>query len=137
MLNDLKFARETVTSAAQAFTTSWADLGSEIQLFGYNKLAVYVKLDINNTNNPRIRLLAKLDKDGADEYQMVDKTSNAGDVLVEAHYFEWNVDADGNFCIVFDLEGATIPYGQLQIQCGTVGATAGEIDACEVAKVFV
>ena len=125
--------RETVTSSAQAFTAAWVDLGSEISMLGYNKMCLWLKLDINDTNNPRIRAIAKLEKGGADEYIMQIKTVAASDVKIEDSYYEWNVDADENSVLQVDTDGL-IPFVQLQIQAGTVGASAGEIDACEVTK---
>lgn len=134
-MNKNYLTREVVKSSAQAFTTSWVDLGSEIEMNGFNTLAIWATLDINDTNNPRIRALAKLDEGGAKEYNMVIKAVSSSDVKIEDHYFEWNADADMETLIQVDTEGL-IPKIQLQIQCGTVGASAGQIDYCEVTKIW-
>jgi hypothetical protein len=127
--------REVVKSTAQAFTTSWVDIGGEIEMRGYNTLAVWATLDINNTNNPRIRALAKLDSAGTKEYNIVIKSVGASDVKIESNYIEWNVDADMETLIQFETDGL-IPYIQLQIQCGTVGVAAGQIDYLEITKAW-
>lgn len=133
MNEDKYLSRETVTSSAQAFTTSWVDLGSEIETLGIESVGVWVDLDINNTNNPRIRAQAKLDAGGAAEYDLVIKTVGTADVKIEDLYYEWNVDADQKSLLQIDLDGL-VPYIQLQIQCGTVGAAAGEIESCVITK---
>lgn len=127
--------REVVIDSAQDLTASWVDLGSEINMHGFNSMAIWAVLDINNSNNARIRALAKLDSAGAREYQLVIKTVGTSDVAIEGHYFEWNVDADMNTLIQVDTDGL-VPYVQLQVQAGTVGATAGQIDHCEVSKIW-
>ncbi len=134
-MNKNYLTREVVKTTAQAFTTSWVDLGSEIEMNGFNSLAVWATLDINDTNNARIRALAKLDADGSKEYQMVIKSVGASDVKIEDHYFEWNADADMETILQIDTDGL-VPKIQLQIQCGTVGASAGQIDYCEVTKIW-
>lgn len=125
--------RETVNSTAQDLTTSWADLGSEISMLGYDSLGVWVNLDINSSVNPRIRALAKLDSAGTDEYYLPIQTISSSDVKVEDHYIEFNEDSDQKIILEIETSGH-IPYIQLQVQTETVGGTAGQIDGCVVTK---
>ena len=46
-------------SAAQNFTASWADLGGEIATNQFNSIGLWLNLDINDTLNARVRLIAK------------------------------------------------------------------------------
>ncbi len=54
--------REVLLATPQAFTTSWADLGAEVDVRGYNSLGIWIRLGIGEANNMRLRVLAKLDK---------------------------------------------------------------------------
>ena len=124
--------------SAQAFTTSWADLGSEIDMYGYSKLGVWLTLDVNAANNMRLRALAKLDAgSGGDssgaEFQLPINSVGSSDVKVEGEYYEFNVDADGNFLLEIETDGL-IPIIQLQIQVGTDGGADAEVDYCQITK---
>lgn len=135
MQSNYQMVREVVKDSAQAFTTSWVDLGDEIEMRGYNTMGLWITLDINDTLNPRIRALAKLDTGGTKEYLFQIKSVSASDTKIEANYFEWNADADME--TFFDIEtGGHVPMIQLQIQCGTVGVAAGQIDYCEITKTW-
>lgn len=113
-------------ATTQDLTASWVDIGSEIQTEGYKQLLLWVNLDINSSNNARIRVLAKRANAGADEYVLPIKTIGTSDVKIEDEYFEFNDDADQKMVIPIDLDNL-IPWVQVQVQAGTVGATAGKI----------
>lgn len=117
-------------SAAQDFIAApnWADLGSEIQTDGYNWLKLWLQVDINNTLNARVRVLEKTALAGTLEYTQIIETVGTSDVKTEQQYYEINVDADQNIVILVELRN-TCPVVQVQIQAGTVGATAGQIDS--------
>lgn len=125
--------REDIVTSPQAFTTSWVDLGPEIQMFGYNNLGVWLKIDINDTQNARIRARVKLAKDATDEYSLPIKTAQASDVLIEQQYHEFNVDEDASYLIDFDTKGHAA-YLQLQISASVAGASAGQITAASITK---
>jgi hypothetical protein len=128
--------REVLKSTPQDLTDAWADVGSEIDMRGYNSLGIWLNLDVNSSSNMRIRALAKLDSAGTTEYNMPIKTVGASAVLLENEYFEWNVDADNNF--FFDIEtSGHVAYIQLQAQVSAVGATAAQIDYAEITKTWV
>lgn len=125
-------AVQLITSA-QNLTASWADLGNEVAMGGYNMIAVWVTLDINDSVNARVRVLAKHESGGTEEYTLPIETISASDVKVEAAYFEFNVDADQLMCIPIEIRNV-VPYVQVQVQTGTVGTTAGQIDAAYVTR---
>lgn len=114
-------------SVAQNLTANWVDLGGEISTANVQHIGVYINLDINDSNNARVRLLAKHTSAGADEYTLPIRTVSASVVSVEGEYIEFNVDADQKVILEFTLDGV-VPFCQIQVQAGTVGATAGQID---------
>lgn len=118
----------TLISSAQTMTTSWADVGTEISTKGYRYITFWLTVDINNSNDQRIRAIAKHTASGSEEYSLVIKTVSASDVKIEEEYLEFNVDADQLVAVTFEL-GNTTPYVQLQAQVGTLGATAADLDA--------
>jgi hypothetical protein len=113
---------------AQALTASWVDIGPEIPMFGFNRLKLWNTLDINLSNDARLRVLEKHASGGSEEYDPVIETVSASDTKVESDYWEFNVDADALNTLVFKCDGLT-PYLQVQGQVGTLGGTPADIDA--------
>ncbi len=116
----------TLKSSAQNFTASWVDYGGEIGTDGHLTIALWLNIDINDTQDARLRILAKHASGGADEYVLPIKTETTSVVNIEAEYFEFTTDEDAKRVISFALDNV-IPFAQVQIQAGTVGATAGQI----------
>ena len=117
-----------IKETAQNLTTSWVDIGSEIDVSRYRYLRLWVNLDINDSNNARIRVLHKRAAAGTDEYNEVIQTASASDYKIEDHYFEFNADADQKAAIDIDLKNLAKVI-QVQVQCSVVGASAGQIDS--------
>lgn len=126
---------DTLSTTTQAFTTSWVDYGAEVETHGVKTLNLWVDLDINSTNDARIRVLGKMTKGATNEYNMVIKKVNTTEVQIDDHYIEFHVDADQKAIIPIDLNYA-FPFVQVQVSCGTVGATAGEIESIYMTKVL-
>ena len=118
-------------SAAQDLTASWVDLGNEIDVRDSESIGVWVDLDINSSQNARIRALAKQSIGAAKEFVLPIRTISASDVKLEDEYFEFNVDADQQMILAIDTD-ELIPFIQMQVMVGTVGGTAGQIDSAEV-----
>ncbi len=120
-------------ASAQDFTASFADLGSEINCKGYKYLYYYITLDINSTQNARIKFLAKHTAGGSDEYKIDHNQIECPATTVSAvagsedSYLEFDNDQDDLYCIKVPILNG-LPYIQPQIEAGTVGATAGQID---------
>ena len=126
---------QTILSVAQNVTASWADLGSEINVEGYSHIGLWLKVDINQAVNMRIRALAKLENNATDEYTIPIKTIGAADIKITNTYYEFDADADQN--VLLEIEVGNYPkYIQLQIQAETAGATPGQIDSAIVTKVW-
>jgi len=130
------YHREAVISAAQDFTTSWADLGSELDMKGFSKMGIFIELDVNSGQNMRIRALAKLDPAGTNEYNLPIRSINASDVKVEPEYTEFNIDGDANYFLEVNTFGLA-PYVQLQVMVGTDGGANAQVDSCEVTKIWI
>lgn len=118
-------------AAAQNLTGAWADLGGELLVGGARSIGLYVELDINDSVNARVRLLAKHTSAGANEYVLPIRTVSTSDVKLQDEYYEFNDDADQNMLLGADLDGVVL-YVQFQVQAGTVGAAAGQIDSAVV-----
>lgn len=124
---------ESILSAAQNLTTSWADLGAEISVVGYTHLGVWVEVDINDSTNVRIRALAKHTQGGSEEYELPILSVGASDIQVEDAYFEFGDDADQKKLLKICTDNI-IPFVQLQVQTGVAGASAGQIDTCYITR---
>lgn len=123
--------QEDIIAAAQNLTANWADLGAELHVAGAKAVGLWVTLDINDSTNARVRLLAKWESGGSDEYVLPVRTVSSSDVKVEDEYAEFNDDADQSVLLSWDLDGL-VPYVQFQVQAGAVGVAAGQIDAAHV-----
>lgn len=115
-------------SSAQNLTGSWVDLGSEIKTEAQKTLAVFAVLDINDSLNARVRFLGKHASAHADEFTLPIRTISSSDVKLEPEYLELNTDADQKMILSVELY-KVVPYVQVQVQAGTVGASAGQIDS--------
>lgn len=115
-------------ASPQNLTAVWADLGNELYVEGAWTISLWLNVDINNSQNARVRLLAKRESAGADEYSLAIETVGASAISVEEEYKEFNVDADQKVKLDWTL-GGSISYVQFQVQAGVVGAVAGQIDS--------
>ena len=97
----------------------------------YTRLGLWLNVDINNSTNVRFRAVGKREKGDTSDYPLIITTTTASDIKVEDEYFELSVDAD-QLLIAEILTNNLVPYVQIQVQTGTVGATAGQIDAADV-----
>lgn len=109
----------------QNFTSSWVDYGVEIGTDGHDRISIWVDLDINNTQDARIRLVGRYDKSG-DDYDFLIKTVYDEKISVKSEYMEFATDANGKSVVSFELD-EIVPFVQVQIQAGTVGGTPGRI----------
>lgn len=122
-------------TAAQDVTTGWVNMGEPIDMTAYRRMAIWPRLDINSSLNVRIRALPQRwkgdNQDGVNTSPITD-VSLAG-VGVNPEFFEFETDSDQCTLIEFETKGL-VPWMQLQVQAGTVGATAGQITSCYLTK---
>ncbi len=121
----------SLIAAPQALTANWVDLGDEQFVQGARHLGLYVDLDINDSTNARVRALAKLTDGGALEYVLPIRTVAGAIVQLEDQVLEFNVDADQQMVLSWELDGL-VPRVQFQVQAGVVGAAAGQIETAWV-----
>jgi len=115
----------TLKGTAQDFTASWVDYGPVVSSDGFDNMTIWIDIDINNTQDARIRILA-MHISGGDEYVHAIEKTTPSVINVEDEYFEFTTDEDKKRVLKIALDGV-IPCVQVQIQAGTVGATAGQI----------
>jgi len=115
----------------QTLTTSWVDLGDQVDMTKYTRCGIWLNIDINDSNNVRIRALPKLAKNAAFEYTLPIRTVGANVVTVEPEYFEYGTDADGLGILEIRTRGL-VPYVQFQVQVSAAGATPAQIDNADI-----
>lgn len=118
-------------SSAQTVTASWADLGAEQDVSKFKRVGLWVNLDINLSNNVRVRALAKLGSGATLEYPVAIKTVGASDIGVVGGYYEFTSDSDQQAYFEIETNGL-IPVLQWQVIAGTLGATAAIITNADV-----
>ena len=117
----------TLTSSPVTLTTSWADLGPQVDVRGsYNNVGVYLDIDINDAENARFRVLARHESSGTNyNFPIIDpKTSTVG---LNPEYFEFTTDADQAMVVGIDTQNV-VNYIQVQIMCTSLtGASYGTV----------
>jgi hypothetical protein len=126
-------SQQQLIAAPQDLTALWVDLGSEVDCRGYNTIGIWITLDINDSTDARIKVLAKHTFGGAEEYSMPISIVGATDVKITEEYMEFDVDAD-QLIVISCTTANIIPYIQVQVQADVVGAVAGQIDAAYITK---
>lgn len=106
-------------------TASWANLGPVLDASGSDAIGVWIDLDINDSTDFRVRAVGRLTSSG-DDYLLPIRTVSASDVKVEGEYVEFNVDANQKMIVEVSTD-QVVPFVQLQIQAGAVGASAGVV----------
>jgi hypothetical protein len=118
----------TIITSPQTVTNAWADLGSELDMTSWKRMGIWLDVTINNSNNVRVRALAKRLANGALEYPIMIKTISATDVKLQPGYYE--LDSDSNQQAYFEVEtNGLIPVIQWQVEAGTVGVAGATINS--------
>ena len=128
---------QPLITVAQDLTASFEDLGSLINAKGFTSIAVFIKIDINDSANVQLKAIGRTKETGSDDYLLPIKSVSlsAGTVKVKEGVFEFDSDTDQ--LLIIEIEtGNLIPFIQLQVKVGTVGASAGQIDDALVAKAW-
>lgn len=127
---------ESIISASQNVTTTWVDIGPELDTRGYNTLVAYVTVDINAGSGVKLKALAKTAYAGASEYDIPTKTTVTSGTTVYGHFYQFGADVDQLVALDWDVTG--IPYVQLQVMANVSGTAASpcQIDALEIIKSF-
>lgn len=119
-------------NAPLTLTGAWQDLGTlvpfgpQINVMDCQSISVWLNVDINDSLNVRLRVVALPSDGSADEYNLPILSVNAAVVRAEAEFVELNVDADQKIVLSFPTVDQ-VPIIKVQVMAGTVGATAGQL----------
>lgn len=118
-------------SSALTLSGSWQDVGEMINLMDVRSLALWLKLDINDSLDFRVRFLGSNTEAGTDLYEVPILEVTPTKVNVAPEFFEFSNDLDQN--VILSIPSVDqILFGKFQVQVGTVGATAGQLTAAGV-----
>lgn len=117
--------------SAQTVTASWADMGSEQDVSKSRRTGLWLNLDINGSNNVRVRALAKLGGGAVLEYPLAIKTVGTTDIGIIGGYYEFTSDTDQQAYLEVETNGL-IPIIQWQVIAGTLGSPAAIITNADV-----
>ena len=122
-------------SAAQNFTNAWAALGSEIDCRGYRQVGAFLKLTVNSSSGMRFRVMGRHTSASSDLFPLPIKVTSATSVSVAPEYVEMASDASQNIVFSWDV-GNLIPYVVIQVEVGTVGATAAQVATAHYSRSY-
>jgi len=123
---------DTIISATPyELTASFADVGSEIDVRGYNFLTLWVTLDIGTSTDTEIRILHKHESAGSDEYREIYLGSPAG-LVSTVNLNDYQIASDANQ--LFKLTINVIGVHYIQIQAKDAANGDGQIDYLYVTK---
>ncbi len=123
----------TTLATVQTLTGAWVNLGGEINLEYVKTLGLWIKLNINDSVNVRVRALAKYEEFGDDPFTMPIKAVSTIKVVVRPEYIEFGEDSDQ--CMLLQIDTARIvPLVQIQVMAETVGASAGIITYAKISS---
>lgn len=109
-------------------TTSFLPIGAEIRVEGTQYLAIYATVDINDTQNMRLKATARLESGGTD--YVIDHSQilySRDSVAADKSYIEIANDEDQNLMWLIPIYGYS--HIQMWMSAGTVGASFGKITA--------
>ncbi len=109
-------------------TTSFLPIGAEIRVEGTQYLAIYATVDINDTQNMRLKATARLESGGTD--YVIDHSQilySRDSVATDKSYIEIANDEDQNLMWLIPIYGYS--HIQMWMSAGTVGASFGKITA--------
>lgn len=118
-------------SAPQAVTAGWVAVGTVIDVRDINRISFWIDLAINDSTDVRFRLVGLKELTSSDKFSLPIKSVGPSVVAVEPEYYELTVDADTKIVLDFSTIDL-VPYAQLQVNAGVVGATAGQLLSCDV-----
>ena len=127
---------ESLISSAYELTNSFVDVGSEIDMRGYNQLVVWPTVDIGTSTNIEMRILFKHTSGGAEEYRQVNLDVGAPAItLTNINLNDYRIANNVDQLIAIPINvGNAIPFVQLQFKDSADGD--GQIDTLYVTKAW-
>jgi hypothetical protein len=122
---------ELLPNSEQTFTSTWANIGPQLNVRGHGYIALYIDIDINATKKPRVRIIGNTKiipnpfANALPVYNRVASTTEGGCCKVEPLFYEFpGIDSK----VILDIPiYRCIPFLQIQISAGTTGAPPGKI----------
>lgn len=122
---------ESVITSAYELTSSFADVGGEIDVRGYTHLTLWFTVDIGTSTNPQIRVLHKHTSAGSEEYREIYLGSPSSNITaINLNDYEVNSDSDQLFKITLPVTGTHF----VQVQAKDDANGDGQIDALYATK---
>lgn len=123
-------------SSSQTLTTSFADLGGEIDMRGLDQLGLWLEVDINQAEDVEIRIWHKHTSGGTEEYREIYLGSPSGNITtINLNDYQVGADSDQFFKINIPVS-ATSPFIQVQAREATDGGTDADIDTAYITKAW-
>lgn len=123
---------ESLLSVAQKFTSSFQDLGPEIDCSGYSNIGLWLKNTPQSSSGLLYKALAKHTYGGTEEYDLPIQivSSNKIDITPEVNQLN-----NGNSLYVLKVQTDNIvPYIQFQVAATVTGSLVGTVDTAYVTK---
>jgi hypothetical protein len=115
-----------------AITDTFTDLGSEIDMRGYNQLGIWMGITIGTSTDVQLRLLHKHEFGGLAEYREINYVASGSNInLMNLIDYQLGTDASQLFKMNVPLHGTT-PYIQLQVKDAADGT--GVVDTVYITK---
>lgn len=112
-------------------TGAWADLGAEFETTKIDNLLIWVDIDINDSQDFRIRVLAKATRGAVEEYFIPIRTVSPTVNRIQQEYIEFTEDIDQKILANVTLN-YVVPWMQLQVMAGVAGAVPGVINSAKL-----
>ena len=124
---------ESLLSSAYEITSSFADVGNEIDVRGYNYLILWCIIDIGTSTNVKIRILHKHTFAGSEEFREI-YLGTPGSNITSINLNDYEIESDANQ--LFKLVVPVIGTHYVQIQAKDDSDGDGQIDALYVTKAW-
>lgn len=118
--------RKILKSTSQTLTAAWVDYGEEIEVSNKKTIILWPILDINDSEDVRIRGLLRDLATSTNEFDTPNELTESGVTKIKPDYFEFDLDVNQKIPLQWDFDGGVASI-QFQIMAGTVGVTPGEI----------
>ena len=129
---------ESILSSPQTITDTWVDCGTIVEMYdtegSSNCVNFLIDLDINNSTDVRFRCISNIPQNPTIDYTFLIYNVKADVISVSLEYAELASDIDQQIVLEYQTHG--LPTAQLQVQAGTVGATAGIVNSVYSVKLW-
>lgn len=117
---------QVILDEPQVVTTDWEDLGAEIDCRAMANIALWLKVNIEDSQDLRVRMLVLFESGHDDRYVLPLRTNKSTVVEVRHEIKQLAVNEDQNIPLSWTLDHM-VPYAQFQVQAGALGSAAGQV----------